>query len=196
MAVDEQALADSIDALTGSMAGLAGPPMQSASAHLAAVVAAAADLLGVDSVGILLLDEVGRLRAAASTTATADRLEQAQQQLGIGPGHDSMVRQGAVLVPDLSAEPAYSPLVAELAPFRIGAVLSAPIWVEQEVVGNLNLIRADGHSWTEQEARASTAYAEVVGKMLSISARSGKYRPAAPDGRPDATHRGRGHHAR
>jgi GAF domain-containing protein len=195
MAVDEQALARSIQTLTDSLPSLAGPPVQSAAAHLAAIVAAAADLLGVDSVGVLLLDDVGTLRAAASTTGVAGRLELAQQQLGIGPGHDTISRRGTVLVDDLSAEPAYAALMAELAPLQIGAVLSAPIWVEHDVVGNLNLIRTDAHSWSEQEARAATAYAEVVGRVLGVSARSGTYRPAFLAGRPDATESGGEHHA-
>jgi transcriptional regulator with GAF, ATPase, and Fis domain len=195
MAVDDHALMRSIDALTESLSGLAGSPGRSAAAHLAAIVAAAADLLKVDSAGILLLDDVGRLRAAASATAMADRLEQAQQRLGIGPGHDTISRRSTVLVDNLSDEPAYAPLVAELAPLRIGAVLSTPIWVEHQVVGNLNLIRTDAHSWSEQEARAAAAYAEVVGKLLGISARRGSYRPAAPDGRPGAIGGGGGHHA-
>lgn len=195
MAVDEQALTRSIDALTDSLANLDGPPVQTAATHLAAIVAAAADLLGADSVGILLLDDVGKLRAAASTTAVADRLESAQQQLGVGPGHDSMARRGTVLVHDLAAEPDYAALVDELAPLRIGGVLSAPIWVEHEVVGNLNLIRTDVHRWSEQEARATTAYAEVVGRVLAISAQPSKYRPTAWNGRPDATHSGGEHHA-
>jgi GAF domain-containing protein len=161
--------------------------VQPASAHLAAIVAAAADLLGVDSVGVLLLDDVGILRAAAFTTELAGRLEKAQQRLGIGPGHDSVARRGTVAVADLTAEPDYPPLVAELAPLRVGAVLSAPIWVEHDVVGNLNLIRVDPHPWTEQEARAAAAYAEVVGKLLGISARSGSSNPASSDGRADAT---------
>jgi hypothetical protein len=195
MAVDEQALARSIDALTDSLPGLAGPPVQPAATHLAAIVAAAADLLGADSVGILLLDDVGRLRAAASTSALADRLELAQQRLGIGPGHDTISRRSTVLVQSLSDEPAYAPLAAELAPLRIGGVLSAPIWVEHDVVGNLNLIRTDAHFWSEQDARAAAAYAEVVGKLLGINARPGSYRPIAPDGRPDATNSGGGQHA-
>ena len=195
MAVDEQALAESIDELIHSLAALAGPPVQPTAGYLAEIVAAAADLLDVDAVGIMLLDDAGVLRAAASTAEAAARLEKAQQRLGLGPGHDSMRRRGNVLVDELAAEPAYAALAAELAPLRLGAVLSAPIWVERDVVGNLNLIRADVHSWTDQEARAATAYAEVVGKVLSISARPGKHRSTAQDGRPGATDSGGGHHA-
>jgi GAF domain-containing protein len=180
MAVDEQALSESIDGLIHSLAALAEPSVQPTAAYLAEIVAAAADLLDVDSVGIMLLDDAGVLRAAASTSEAAAQLEQAQQRLGLGPGHDSTRRRGTVLVEDLAAEPAYAALAAELAPLRLGAVLSAPIWVERDVLGNLNLIRADVHHWSEQEARAAAAYAEVVGKVLGISAWSAG---PVPDGR-------------
>jgi transcriptional regulator with GAF, ATPase, and Fis domain len=171
MAVDEQALASSIDTLTQSFQALAGPPVQPMAAHLSAVVAAAVELLGADSVGILLLDEAGTLRAVASSTATAAALELAQQQLGIGPGHDATRRRGTVLVTDLAATPAYRPLLAELGQPAVRAVLSAPIWIDAEVVGNLNLIRTEAHSWTDSEVRAATAYAEVVGRLLGMGAR-------------------------
>jgi GAF domain-containing protein len=172
VAVDERALAASLDALTSSFDALTGPPVQAASAHLSAIVAAAADLFGVESVGVLLLDEAGMLRAAASTTMAAARLEEAQQRLGLGPGHDTVARRGTVGVEDLAAVPDYAPLVAELAPVRVGAVLSAPIWVGTEVVGNLNLIHLQAHRWSESEARAAAAYAEVIGNLLGDSARS------------------------
>ena len=168
-------LANSIDSLTDTFEALSGPPVQPMAAHLRAVVAAAAELLGIDSVGILLLDEAGTLRTVASSTATAAALELAQQQLGIGPGHDSR-RRGVVLVADLTAVPAYQPLLAELGQPAAWAVLSAPIWIDAEVVGNLNLIRTQAHSWTEAEARAATAYAEVVGRLLALGAARGNRR--------------------
>ena len=174
MAVDEQALANSIHALTEAFEALVGPPVQPMAAHLSAVVTAAAEVLGVDSVGILLLDEAGALRSVASSTSTAAALELAQQQRGTGPGHDSMRRRGIVLVADLAAVPAYQPLLAELGEPASWAVLSAPIWIAAEVVGNLNLIRTQAHLWTDSEARAATAYAEVVGRLLGLGARSQK----------------------
>lgn len=193
MAVDEQALAVSIENLTSTFRNSAAPPVQMASAHLAAVVAAADDLLSTDAVGILLLDDTDKLRAVASTSALADRLEEAQQSLGIGPGHDCMDRRETVLVEDLAAEPDYAPLVAELASLQVGGVLSAPIWVGGAVIGNLNLTRHDAHRWTEPEVRAATAYAEVVGQLLGASAQSGRVRPF-PD-RTRTTDTGGGSHA-
>lgn len=197
MAIDEQALAASIANLTSAFGDFADPPVQAASAHLAGVVAAAGELLSADSVGILLLDENGALRAAASTSPAAGQLERAQQRLGLGPGHDCLARRGTVLVEDLSAEPAYARLAAELAPLRVGGVLSAPIWVADEVVGNLNLMCDEAHRWTEPETRAAAAYAQVVGELLGASAQSGKARAGQPfpAGSSGATETGGGTHA-
>lgn len=171
MPVDEQALAESIDLLSIGLHAVDGPPVPSLVSHLAQIVAAANDLLGVDAVGVLLLDETGTLRAVASSSPAAGALELAQQRLGIGPGHDTMAREASVLVDDLAAVPAYAPLLAELDPPTIRAVLSAPIRIEAEVVGNLNLTKLDAHHWSVAEARAAEAYADVVGRMLQMGAR-------------------------
>jgi len=177
MAVDEQALADSIDALSGALHAVDGPPVLSLVSRLAEIVAAANELLGVDAVGVLLLDEVGMLRAVASSGAVAAALEQAQQRLGVGPGHDTLARNGSVLVADLTLVPAYRPLLAELDRFSVRAVLSAPIRIAAEVIGNLNLIRLDVHHWSQAEAQAAEAYAEVVGRLLQMGASTGSTEP-------------------
>ena len=184
MPVDEQALALSIDTLSGALRALDGHPVPSLVGHLAQVVAAANDLLGVEAVGVLLLDETGTLRAVASSHPAAEALELAQQRLGIGPGHDTLARNDSVLVSDLTAVAAYAPLLAEpgpsseLGPLAVRAVLSAPIRIDAEVVGNLNLMRLEVHRWSEAETRAAEAYAEVVGRLLQMGARVQSSEPA------------------
>ncbi|MFL6162516.1 MAG: GAF domain-containing protein [Jatrophihabitantaceae bacterium] len=178
MAVDEQALADSILGLTGALQAVDGPPVQPVSAYLMRIVTAAEDLLAADSAGILLLDEAGTLCAVASSTELAGALERAQQRLGLGPGQDTLARRGSVLVTDLTSVPGYAPLLAELGPQPVRAVLSVPIWVDAEVVGNLNLIRTEVHDWTDTEVRAAEAYAEVVGRLLGMSVQSWSSGPA------------------
>jgi transcriptional regulator with GAF, ATPase, and Fis domain len=181
MPVDEQALALSIDTLSGALRALDGHPVPSLVGHLAEVVAAANDLLGVEAVGVLLLDETGALRAVASSHPAAEALELAQQRLGIGPGHDTLARNDSVLVSDLTAVAAYAPLLAELGPpsaLAVRAVLSAPIRIDAEVVGNLNLMRLEVHRWSEAETRAAEAYAEVVGRLLQMGARGQSSEPA------------------
>jgi GAF domain-containing protein len=183
MPVDERALARSIDALSGALHPVDGPPVLSLVGHLAEIVAAANDLLEADSVGVLLLDEAGVLRAVASSSPAAGVLELAQQRLAIGPGHDTLARNASVLVSDLATVPAYAPLLAELGgsgPSAVRAVLSAPIRIDAEVVGNLNLMRLDVHHWTEAETRAAEAYAEVVGRLLQTGARVQSAEPALP----------------
>ncbi|HTZ43329.1 MAG TPA: GAF domain-containing protein [Jatrophihabitans sp.] len=170
MAIDETALAASLLSLTGAIRAIEGPPVHRLSARLTAIVGAAAEVLGVDSVGVLLLDETGRLRSVASSAAAAEALERAQQQLGLGPGHDTQAGRRTVVVPDLADVPSYAPLTAEVARLGVRAVLSAPIWCDGAVVGNLNLVRARAGSWTDAEAAAAEAYAGVVGRVLGLVA--------------------------
>lgn len=169
MAVDETALANSISLLSAAVRSIDGPPVHLISTQLTAIVGAAAEVLGVDCVGVLLLDEGGRLRSVASSTAVAAALELAQQQLGMGPGHDSQTGRRTVAVADLAEVASYAPLTAEVAPLGVRAVLSAPIWCGDLVVGNLNLIRAQGRAWTETEISAAEAYAGVVGRLLGLA---------------------------
>jgi GAF domain-containing protein len=178
MPVDEQALARSIDLLSGALLAVDGPPVPSLASRLAEIVAAANDLLGADAVGVLMLDETGLLRAVASSSATAGALELAQERLGIGPGHDTLAGNDSVLVTDLAAVAAYAPLLTEVGQPAVRAVLSAPIRIEAEVVGNLNLMRLDVHHWSEAETRAAEAYAEVVGRLLQMGARVQVSEPA------------------
>jgi len=172
MAVDETALADSITSLSVAIQAIDGPPVHLLSTQLTAIVGAAAEVLRVDCVGVLLLDESGRLRSVASSTAVAAALELAQQQLGMGPGHDTQAGHRTVAVADLAAVPAYGPLNAEVGALGVRAVLSAPIWCNDAVVGNLNLIRARVRDWTAAEISAAEAYAGVVGQLLGMTADS------------------------
>lgn len=75
------------DALVRSLRELSdrldsGAPVDPLGARLAAVVSAATELLHVDSVVLLLLDDVDRVRNVASTGRAAEAFEQAQQRIG------------------------------------------------------------------------------------------------------------------
>jgi len=181
MAVDEQALTRSLDSLAAALAELDGPRVSSVSAYLTATVSAAAELLDVEYVGILLLDDAGRLRAVASSGALAAAVELAQQQLGVGPGPDTVAEGRTVAVSDLTDIAEYAPLTATVGPLGLRAVLSAPITVEGDVTGNLNLMRTDTHHWTQAEAQAAEAFAGVVAELLATGSRP--LADAVPNGR-------------
>jgi GAF domain-containing protein len=163
MAIDEQALARSLRELTGSATGGA---MHTLSHQLGVVVGAAAELLGVDCVGVLLLDEADRVRTVAVTGRAAAALESAQERLQIGPGVDVQGFRQVVSVPDLAEHPRYRALWHEVADSGVRGVMSVPVWVRQEVVGNLNAVTEQVHAWSDAERRAGEAYAALVGQLL------------------------------
>jgi GAF domain-containing protein len=169
--LDDDALAQSLRELTDQLAPgtLIGP----LSTQLAAVVSAAAQLLGVESVGILLLDDADRIRSVAASSGAAEALEAAQERVGVGPGVDALAQRAMVAVADVGAVSRYGPLWQEIVGCGARAVLAAPIWLAGQVVGNLDAVLADPHVWSSPEKRAAAAVAAVVGQMLGLAARPG-----------------------
>jgi len=168
--IDEQALTRRLSELTGSVDG----PSQTLSHQLGVLVGAAAELLGVDAVGVLLLDEADRIRTAAVTGPSATALETAQERLLIGPGVDVQRLRRVVTVSDLAEDPAYRPLWDEVAGAGVRGVLSAPVWIGHEVVGNLNAITEGVHDWSDAERRAGAAYASLVAQLLVSATRAAR----------------------
>jgi len=180
--MDEQDLARSVRELTGSVNG----PAHTLSHQLEVLIGAAAELLGVDSVGVLLLDEADRVRTVAVTGPAAAALETAQERLQIGPGVDVQTLRHVVSVPDLAAVAEYQPLWREVADAGVRGVLSAPVWVQHEVVGNLNAITREAHRWTEAERRAGEAYASLVGQLLLSAKHAARRAELPPPGVADS----------
>jgi GAF domain-containing protein len=167
---DDDALAHSLRELVDHLAPDAF--VGELSAQLAAVVVATARLLGVESVGILLLDDADRVRSVAASGPAAEALETAQERVAVGPGLDAL--QGAMIaVPDVAAEPRYAPLWQEIADCGVRAVLAAPILLGAQVVGNLNAVVPDPHVWSTAQQRSAEAVAGIVAQMLGLTARSG-----------------------
>lgn len=165
--LDDDALVRSLSQLN---AGLdTGAPVDALSTRLAAVVSAAAELLDVDSVGLLLLDDVDRVRSVASTGRAARMLEEAQEKITVGPGIDALTGE-MVAVSDIAAEPRYGALWREVRAYGVRAVLSAPICLGDDVVGNLNALVREPHVWSAAERRSAAAFAGIVGQLLGLAA--------------------------
>lgn len=170
MPIDQAALSRSLAQLT---AGLTTVPSAAAlTSRLAVVVSAAQDVLCVEAVGLLLLSDGGKLRTVATTGPASATLEKAQEDLGVGPGVDTVRTQATVAVADLRAEAAYAPLWEGVDGAGVRAVVSAPVTVGRQVVGNLNGMRPQPHQWSSGEVSAVEAFAGVVGALLAMSART------------------------
>jgi GAF domain-containing protein len=162
---------EGLEALSASAA--VPEPDESASVQrLGVVVTSAVELLGVDAIGVMLLDEDGVLRSVGSTDQSAAILENAQAELASGPGVDCTRRGESVAVSDLADDPAYADLWARVQHTGIRAVLSAAVRVRGSIVGNLNAVMHRPHHWTADEISANEAYAKVVAVTLDLAGRT------------------------
>ena len=167
--LDDDVLARSLRELGDRLDGTRIEPLGS---RLGTVVAAVADLLGVESVGLLLLDDADRIRSVASTGPAAQVLELAHEKVVVGPGVDALNGE-MMAVTDLAAEPRYAVLWREVSGHGVRAVLAAPIRLGELVVGNLNAVLPEPHAWTSTERRSAAAFAGIVGELLGLAARAG-----------------------
>jgi len=156
--------------------------------RVARMVESAVEVLGVDSVGLMLLAHHDNLRSAGFTASPASALEQVQIEIGEGPGIDASERAETIAVTDLAEASAYARLWRRLANTGVRAVLASPVLVRGNVIGNLNAVRNQAHRWTETEIRANEAYARVVGVTFDLAAHTveaGQAHHPEPGLRPD-----------
>ncbi len=169
MPVDPDALQRSVQDLLARVDSAGPAGSRPVSEWLTAVIDAAGRVLGVDSVGILLLDETDRLRTVASSDPVAAAFEQAQQALNAGPGVDTVRTAATVAVDDLRAVDAYRELAGRVDELGVRAVVSAPVWVNGSVAGNLNAVRLSSHAWRTDEVSAAETFADVIAALLQLS---------------------------
>jgi GAF domain-containing protein len=140
--------------------------------RLGLLVSAAVDLLGVESVGLSLLDDADRVRPVAFMGHAAKVLEFAQEQTYVGPGIDVLTDRATVAVEDLADDPRYARLQQEVGDRGIRAVLAVPVRLDGQVVGNLNAVVPTPHVWSAAQRRAAEALANVVGQLLLLAAQA------------------------
>jgi GAF domain-containing protein len=176
--VDQRALASSLDSLQVMIPAQADDGV--VVEHLDRVMEAARRVLQVDGVGLMLDAGNDRLRIVGTSDAASAALERGQQQLGAGPAIDCVNTDSTILVPDLAAASRYSAVWRWLQrqewpvgepPVR--AVLSAPVRVGGRVAGTLNVLRSTPEQWTEEQAEAVAAYADLIAGLLRLATPSG-----------------------
>lgn len=141
-------------------------------------VEAACAIFRVDGAGLTLAAEHGTPLVVQASDEVARALERAQDELGAGPCVDTHRRRAVVSVPDLASAARWSQLWAVVAPLGVRAVLSAPVWLRNAPVGNLDLYSAEAREWDAAEAKALAAYAGVVSALVHVAA-AGARVPAA-----------------
>ena len=136
------------------------------------LLTAAVTVLGVDSVGVMLLDSTDRPRLISGSDEPVTALENAQIATGQGPGMDTLRTGATVAVDDIADRPEYARLWQQIVPEGLRAVVSSSITVGGDIVGNLNAALSDAHAWTQAQIRANDAYAGVVGVVLGATVRA------------------------
>lgn len=137
----------------------------------AALGAYTARLLGVEGVGVLLLEE-GSLVVATATTERAELAEQLEAQLDEGPCTESIRTGKPVLVPDLREVidrfPRFTPMALEAG---IGSIHALPIGSPDHLIGSLDLVASEPLSLAESQVRLADLLVDVtVSYLVSIRA--------------------------
>lgn len=130
------------------------------------------ELLGVDGIGVLLLEE-GELRVATTNSERGEAAEHLEVELGEGPCTESTRSGRHVLVPDLEMArerfPRFAPRALDAGVHGIHA-LPMGSGVDQ-LIGSLNIVTAEPRLLSGRDLRVAEMLAEVaVSYLVSIQA--------------------------
>ena len=133
-------------------------------------------LLDVSAAGLLLADPRGELRVVAASSEAARLLELFQLQNDQGPCLDCYRSGQRVQAADLNAEAARWPRFAPAAlQAGFAAVHALPMRLREQVIGALNLFRAQAEAVDPADVRVGQALADVatIGLLHERSMRHG-----------------------
>jgi transcriptional regulator with GAF, ATPase, and Fis domain len=120
-------------------------------------------LLDVSAAGLLLADPRGQLRVVAASSHAARLLELFQLQNDQGPCLDCFRAGQPVAAADLAAEarrwPRFAPAARQAG---FAAVQALPMRLRDQVIGALNLFRADPGPFDPADVRVGQALADVA----------------------------------
>jgi GAF domain-containing protein len=120
-------------------------------------------LLDVSAAGLLLADPRGELRVVAASSEAVRLLELFQIQNDQGPCLDCFRSAQPVTVADLSATaerwPRFAPAALQAG---FAAVQALPMRLRDQVIGALNLFRADPGAFSAADIRVGQALADVA----------------------------------
>jgi len=121
------------------------------------------ELFDLAAAGLLLSDGAGGVSVAASSDQRMELLERFEIQHDDGPCIDCFHRGELVRCDDLRAEvdrwPRFGP---EALARGYGSVVALPLRLRTQVIGSLNLLRADTHSFPAADLGAAQALADVA----------------------------------
>jgi GAF domain-containing protein len=131
------------------------------------VVTSARTLFGFDGAGLLWLDGTGDVRYLTASDERGRLLELVQQELGVGPCVDTLLRDVAVQSTDFKNDTRWPEVSARLVPHGIRAVFGIPIRIGGVAVAALNVLAEDVHEWDASEEAALHSLAAVIETVLT-----------------------------
>ena len=138
-------------------------------ATLQRVIDATRAVFQVDGASLALEHEDGSLRWVVVTDGAAGLLEDAQRELGEGPGLAACGDAAAVTVVDLATDRRFARLAAVVTPRGLRGVLAVPVVVAGRPVGALSVYATEPCPWSGIDVAAVGAYAGVVAELLRAS---------------------------
>jgi GAF domain-containing protein len=136
-------------------------------ATLQRVIDATLAVFQVDGASLALAHEDGSLRWVAVTDGAAGLLEDAQRELGEGPGLAAYAEGAAVAVVDLDTDRRFERLAAVVTQVGLHGVLAVPVAVAGRPVGALSVYATQPCPWSGIDVAAVGAYAGVVAELVA-----------------------------
>jgi GAF domain-containing protein len=155
---------DALDRLPGLSRALPHP--RDLFATLQRVIDATLAVFQVDGASLALAHEDGSLRWVVVTDGAAGLLEDAQRELGEGPGLAAYGDTAAVVVVDLATDRRFPRLAAVVTPRGLRGVLAVPVAVAGRPMGALSVYATEPCPWSGIDVAAQGAYAGVVTELL------------------------------
>ena len=123
-------------------------------------------VLTADGVGLMLADEGGHPRTAATTDAVAELVEKVQEDFAEGPCLAAYDRGEPVAVTDLAADPRWVRLATVVGQVSVRSVASVPVRLAGVVAGTLNCFATSVRAWRPEELGALEVFAELVAEVV------------------------------
>jgi PAS domain S-box-containing protein len=125
-------------------------------------------LLGVEGIGLMLVDGQGRLCATGGSDEASLAFLRAQEHLVKGPCLHAFLLERSVHSGHIGDDPRWPQLQETAAVNGIGAVLATPIALYGGPIGTCMLF-ASPRAWTDDEVLAGEAYASMVAASLELA---------------------------